>query len=198
MRSICDSSCSIIAAAATGRRAPLSDDLDPVIGRLCERLGPHPALIPTAELEWWVGRWQRRTGKSLDSTSWPLGTAFAELDQRLFMRGHPASVSRSLSLLASRPPSRLPALNLCITMGNDGGSIPDRRDLVRSKPKVRQHFARIGSCSSLASQAEQADKANQVRAAWFFCALSKVSSHFFTPSHYHLPTFPCRKPCENR
>ncbi|KAH9947410.1 Rtf2 RING-finger-domain-containing protein [Amylocystis lapponica] len=41
-------------------------------------------------------------------------------------------------------------------MGNDGGSIPDRRDLVRSKPK-----------------AEQADKANQVRARWFFCALSK-------------------------
>ncbi|CAA7266372.1 unnamed protein product [Cyclocybe aegerita] len=41
-------------------------------------------------------------------------------------------------------------------MGNDGGSIPDRRDLVRSKPK-----------------AEQADKANQVRAKWFFCALSK-------------------------
>ena len=28
-------------------------------------------------------------------------------------------------------------------MGNDGGSIPDRRDLVRSKPKVRQHVARI-------------------------------------------------------
>ncbi|KAH9939040.1 Rtf2 RING-finger-domain-containing protein [Epithele typhae] len=41
-------------------------------------------------------------------------------------------------------------------MGNDGGSIPDRRDLVRSKPK-----------------AEQADRANQVRAMWFFCALSK-------------------------
>ncbi|KAH8101465.1 Rtf2 RING-finger-domain-containing protein [Cristinia sonorae] len=41
-------------------------------------------------------------------------------------------------------------------MGNDGGSIPDRRDLVRNKPK-----------------AEQADKANQLRAAWFFCALSK-------------------------
>ncbi|KAJ3533114.1 hypothetical protein NM688_g7326 [Phlebia brevispora] len=41
-------------------------------------------------------------------------------------------------------------------MGNDGGSIPDRRDLVRSKPK-----------------AEQADKANQTRAKWFFCALSK-------------------------
>lgn len=42
-------------------------------------------------------------------------------------------------------------------MGNDGGSIPDRRDLVKTKPK-----------------AEQADKANQVRARWFFCALSKV------------------------
>lgn len=41
-------------------------------------------------------------------------------------------------------------------MGNDGGSIPDRRDLVRAKPK-----------------AEQADKANQTRARWFFCALSK-------------------------
>ena len=42
-------------------------------------------------------------------------------------------------------------------MGNDGGSIPDRRDLVRSKPK-----------------AEQVDRANQTRAKWFFCALSKV------------------------
>ncbi|KAL7285890.1 hypothetical protein ACG7TL_001001 [Trametes sanguinea] len=41
-------------------------------------------------------------------------------------------------------------------MGNDGGSIPDRRDLVRTKAK-----------------AEQADKANQIRAMWFFCALSK-------------------------
>ncbi|KAI0656731.1 Rtf2 RING-finger-domain-containing protein [Cubamyces menziesii] len=41
-------------------------------------------------------------------------------------------------------------------MGNDGGSIPDRRDLVRTKQK-----------------AEQADKANQIRAMWFFCALSK-------------------------
>ncbi|KAK2459795.1 hypothetical protein APHAL10511_008227 [Amanita phalloides] len=41
-------------------------------------------------------------------------------------------------------------------MGNDGGSIPDRRDLVRTRPK-----------------AEQADKANQARARWFFCALSK-------------------------
>ncbi|KAG9310428.1 DUF602-domain-containing protein [Chiua virens] len=41
-------------------------------------------------------------------------------------------------------------------MGNDGGSIPDRRDLVRTRQK-----------------AEQADKANQVRARWLFCALSK-------------------------
>ncbi|ESK91294.1 hypothetical protein Moror_2839 [Moniliophthora roreri MCA 2997] len=41
-------------------------------------------------------------------------------------------------------------------MGNDGGSIPDRRDLVKTKAK-----------------AEQADKANQTRARWFFCALSK-------------------------
>ncbi|PPQ68342.1 hypothetical protein CVT25_007591 [Psilocybe cyanescens] len=41
-------------------------------------------------------------------------------------------------------------------MGNDGGSIPDRRDLVRNKPK-----------------AEQADKANQTKARWLFCALSK-------------------------
>jgi len=41
-------------------------------------------------------------------------------------------------------------------MGNDGGSIPDRRDLVKNKPK-----------------AEQADKMNQTRARWEFCALSK-------------------------
>ncbi|KAG8876746.1 hypothetical protein FRB97_003960 [Tulasnella sp. 331] len=41
-------------------------------------------------------------------------------------------------------------------MGNDGGSIPDRRDLVKNKPK-----------------AEQADRNNQTIAAWFFCALSK-------------------------
>jgi hypothetical protein len=52
--------------------------------------------------------------------------------------------------LTSRPPPSF-------EMGNDGGSIPDRRDLVRNKPK-----------------AEQADKANQTRARWFFCALSKV------------------------
>ncbi|KAG8806646.1 hypothetical protein FRC17_004887 [Serendipita sp. 399] len=41
-------------------------------------------------------------------------------------------------------------------MGNDGGSIPDRRDLVKTKAK-----------------AEQADKQNQILAKWFFCALSK-------------------------
>lgn len=41
-------------------------------------------------------------------------------------------------------------------MGNDGGSIPDRRDLVKTKAK-----------------AEQADKQNQIVAKWFFCALSK-------------------------
>ncbi|KAJ7156112.1 DUF602-domain-containing protein [Mycena crocata] len=41
-------------------------------------------------------------------------------------------------------------------MGNDGGSIADRRDLVRTKPK-----------------AEAPDKANQTRARWGFCALSK-------------------------
>jgi len=41
-------------------------------------------------------------------------------------------------------------------MGNDGGSIPDRRDLVKNKPK-----------------AEQADKNNQIIAQWLFCALSK-------------------------
>ncbi|KAG6856671.1 hypothetical protein H0H87_002048 [Tephrocybe sp. NHM501043] len=51
-------------------------------------------------------------------------------------------------------------------MGNDGGSIPDRRDLVKSKPK-----------------AEQADKANQTRARWFFCALSKAS---FTSFAYRV------------
>ncbi|KAH6880594.1 Rtf2 RING-finger-domain-containing protein [Coprinopsis sp. MPI-PUGE-AT-0042] len=41
-------------------------------------------------------------------------------------------------------------------MGNDGGSIPDRRDLVKTKAK-----------------AEQADKVNQTKARWFYCALSK-------------------------
>ncbi|KAJ7929379.1 DUF602-domain-containing protein [Mycena leptocephala] len=40
--------------------------------------------------------------------------------------------------------------------GNDGGSVCDRRDLVRSKPK-----------------AEALDKANQTHARWGFCALSK-------------------------
>ena len=49
---------------------------------------------------------------------------------------HARASGVSESLLASRPPSRLPALNLCITMGNDGGSIPDRRDLVKTKAKV--------------------------------------------------------------
>jgi len=47
-------------------------------------------------------------------------------------------------------------LDSTTAMGNDGGSIPDRRDLVKSKAK-----------------AEQADKANQILAKWFFCALSK-------------------------
>jgi len=56
-------------------------------------------------------------------------------------------------------------------MGNDGGSIPDRRDLVKTKPK-----------------AEQADKANQVRARWFFCALSKV--RLSLAIHKCVPT-PC-------
>jgi hypothetical protein len=51
-------------------------------------------------------------------------------------------------------------------MGNDGGSIPDRRDLVRTKGK-----------------AEQADKANQLRARWFFCALSKVRLEFLYLSY---------------
>ncbi|EAU93478.2 hypothetical protein CC1G_12072 [Coprinopsis cinerea okayama7 len=41
-------------------------------------------------------------------------------------------------------------------MGNDGGSIPDRRDLVKTKAK-----------------AEQVDKASQTKARWFYCALSK-------------------------
>ncbi|KAF7338570.1 Rtf2 domain-containing protein [Mycena venus] len=47
-------------------------------------------------------------------------------------------------------------VSLSATMGNDGGSIPDRRDLVRNKPK-----------------AAAVDKANQTRARWNFCALSK-------------------------
>ncbi|KAG6837170.1 hypothetical protein H0H93_013760 [Arthromyces matolae] len=59
-------------------------------------------------------------------------------------------------------------------MGNDGGSIPDRRDLVRNKPK-----------------AEQADKANQTRARWFFCALSKASiiKSPFGPSNIYKSTY---------
>lgn len=44
-------------------------------------------------------------------------------------------------------------------MGNDGGSIPLRRELVKSKPKQ-----------------EQRDEQNVLRALWLFCALSKVSS----------------------
>ena len=67
-------------------------------------------------------------------------------------------------------------------MGNDGGSIPDRRDLVKSKPKVS--LCELWDITALIvssdEQAEQADKANQVKARWFFCALSKVcwkSSH---------------------
>ncbi|KAI0717493.1 Rtf2 RING-finger-domain-containing protein [Cerioporus squamosus] len=62
------------------------------------------------------------------------------------------------SRLSVRPPPPSPyTLSLVFAaMGNDGGSIPDRRDLVKSKPK-----------------AEQADRANQIRAMWFFCALSK-------------------------
>ncbi|KAJ7273413.1 DUF602-domain-containing protein [Mycena rebaudengoi] len=46
--------------------------------------------------------------------------------------------------------------SLAAHMGNDGGSIPDRRDLVRNKKK-----------------AESMDKANHTRARWAFCALSK-------------------------
>ena len=33
---------------------------------------------------------------------------------------------------------------LALTMGNDGGSIPDRRDLVRNKPKVSRNYRRYG------------------------------------------------------
>lgn len=58
-------------------------------------------------------------------------------------------------------------------MGNDGGSIPDRRDLVRKKPKV-PNFPSFCRIFIDLTQAEQADKANQTRARWFFCALSKV------------------------
>ena len=60
-------------------------------------------------------------------------------------------------------------------MGNDGGSIPDRRDLVKSKAKVRSLPSyRVKKGSDPLEQAEQPDKANQTRAKWFFCALSKV------------------------
>jgi hypothetical protein len=44
------------------------------------------------------------------------------------------------------------------TMGGDGGSIPDRSDLVRTRGK-----------------AQVADKRSQLVAVWCFCALSKVS-----------------------
>ncbi|KAH9920316.1 Rtf2 RING-finger-domain-containing protein [Fomitopsis serialis] len=59
-------------------------------------------------------------------------------------------------------------------MGNDGGSIPDRRDLVKNKAK-----------------AEQPDKANQTRARWFFCAISKARLHglstlFHSQTHTEL------------
>ncbi|KAG8754372.1 hypothetical protein FRC14_005149 [Serendipita sp. 396] len=74
-------------------------------------------------------------------------------------------------------------------MGNDGGtnfttncthgcltcipgSIPDRRDLVKTKAKV-SHVSRVADSHLNGLQAEQADKQNQVLAKWFFCALSK-------------------------
>jgi hypothetical protein len=58
--------------------------------------------------------------------------------------------------LHSRPPPSISTI-----MGNDGGSIPDRRDLVRNKPKLRPAlcFCRRNSLTNL--QAEKADKANQ-------------------------------------
>ncbi|KAI6105111.1 Rtf2 RING-finger-domain-containing protein [Pisolithus croceorrhizus] len=62
-------------------------------------------------------------------------------------------------------------------MGNDGGSIPDRRDLVKNKPK-----------------AEQADKANQIRALWFFCALSKVVLSKSQSSPVHLENYTTKMP----
>ncbi|KAG5640595.1 hypothetical protein DXG03_007992 [Asterophora parasitica] len=58
-------------------------------------------------------------------------------------------------------------------MGNDGGSIPDRRDLVKNKPKVRMNENITRKLLMTGGKAEQADKANQTRARWFFCALSK-------------------------
>ena len=57
-------------------------------------------------------------------------------------------------------------------MGNDGGSIPDRRDLVKTKAK-----------------AEQADKANQTRARWLYCALSKVCLVNVHNSTGHFPIY---------
>ena len=39
------------------------------------------------------------------------------------------------------PPSPYISLTFSAAMGNDGGSIPDRRDLVKSKPKVRSTAA---------------------------------------------------------
>lgn len=80
-------------------------------------------------------------------------------------------------------------------MGNDGGSIPDRRDLVKTKPKVTIHciYIAIWEGRLIVLQAEQADKANQVRARWFFCALSKVCSMkliiSITCSDAHNPQF---------
>lgn len=70
-------------------------------------------------------------------------------------------------------------------MGNDGGSIPDRRDLVRNKPKVSYPLYSL-FLSTYLLQAEQADKANQTRARWFFCALSKVSLYFSLLTCSHL------------
>jgi hypothetical protein len=72
-------------------------------------------------------------------------------------------------------------------MGNDGGSIPDRRDLVRNKPKVGCHY--LSQLRGLTTtQAEQADKANQTRAKWFFCALSKVRPSHCQASSLRLAT----------
>lgn len=49
-------------------------------------------------------------------------------------------------------------------MGADGGSIPDRRDLVRTKGKT-----------------EQADK-ESLKELFFLCALSKVCKFVATPT----------------
>lgn len=71
--------------------------------------------------------------------------------------------------------SHIPISARTTTMGNDGGSIPDRRDLVKTRPKVcLSPYSHIHLLTWF-SKAEQADKANQTRAKWFFCALSKVS-----------------------